>query len=128
LLGLIVLVEEALSKIFQPSIKPIRLGCEAHFFHFSKAGIGDMQKSVFLGAVKSHFIGPATAIVNKLDFNFLAYAFQVAITPDLKRIGFSLSAAFFFRALVRSAHGMRINRSGRSKHDINSSAISFPAR
>src|SRR6185437_5250038 len=85
-----------------------------------------MQKSVLLGAIQSHFIRAAPSLVNKFDFNFLAYTLQVAVTPDLKRISFGLPTAFFFRTLVRSTHGMGINRSGRSIHDINSSAISFP--
>src|SRR5262249_10698808 len=86
------------------------------------------QQCILARAVHGHFVGAAVAVIHEFNLDFLADAFQVAVTPDFERISRCAPSAFFRRALVRTAHGMGINAVGLSVHDVDAPAVCLPSR
>src|SRR6202046_4808704 len=66
--------------------------------------------------------------VHELQLNIFTYAFEIAIAPVLERISGGLSPAFLSRTAVTAAGWMGLHFIGRTPHDVNASAIGFPAR
>src|ERR1700735_1375752 len=64
--------------------------------------------------------------VHELQHHVFADTFKIAITPVFERIGGSFSPAFLRRTLITASRWVRLNFIGRTPHDVDSSAVSFP--
>src|SRR5260370_2073832 len=86
-----------------------------------------MCQRVFFVRVNRHpvFAGPGR--VYELDYDVGANALDVPVAPFLKRIGGSLTAAFFDRAVIAAARRMCFALMRRAVLDVDHYAIGLPA-
>src|ERR1700733_12874303 len=128
LLGLQVLVERTSAQLLQAAIsEAVDLARHAHLLIERKAGVRRVLEGVFFGPVDRHVIVVTHAGVDEFDHYFLANTLDVAIAPRFKRERGSLATAFFLRAFVGTAGGVRIDLIGWTKDDVHVAPVSLPA-
>ena len=129
LFGLLTGAVRSLAQAFHSAAgEALRFRRHPHLLVESQARVRSHEQRVFFGAIQSHVVFAAHAVVNELHDDFLTDAVDVAIAPVFKRIGRSLATALFHRTLVASTGGMGIDLIGFAKNDVHASAIGLPAR
>ena len=71
---------------------------------------------------------PAHCRVHELQNDIFAYAFEIAISPVLERIGGSFSSAFLGWTIIAATRRMRVDFIGWTPHDVDTAAVCPPAR
>jgi hypothetical protein len=86
-----------------------------------------VRQSVFLAGIAGDVILARATGINKFDFNVFADPFEVAVAPQLPRVGGGRTASLLRWSIVNTAGGMRLNFIGRAPEDVNVSAVGLSA-
>ena len=108
--------------------EPGGLGRHAHGLHVGEARVRNVQQRVFFTRINRQMVFAGHRGINEFQHHVLADAFDVTVTPSLKRIGGGLSATLFLGTNVRPAARVGVYFISRPVHDVDSPAIRLPAR